>query len=463
MLPRPEENTELLEKHNAFKFEVETELSKLSSRFEFYEAELKKRDEEIKVLKQDLKQNREENIVSKQEIEKLKKQVLGPRRTLELEFLDAIERGLVESIIDYRKKGVLWSVNDEGQNALHLALANPDMDLAYRLANKLLENEKKSEFKRSNVQLYHMHDLHGLLPVQQVAKYKGKIPLIKYLYEVGELTTNQDLFDSIFDSACNEVADYLVNRKLLESAKQQKDNDEKEEYAEGHVEGVKDALAKRANINVQADTGETALANAVYYKYMEVTRVLLAAGADPTIKNNNGSSPLDAIIKSTNARDIEFKKLIAPSFLLFAAQHGHLSDMQKALFAGADLLTADAKGKTALHKVVRSGNKEAINFLLQKYAEAKIDISIKDKKGKIPTDYLDNMMIKRKSGQEVELRSYIHERYGVYIAKVSQIEQDIKSAKSLPILSNFKNSFVANLSNQSNSMSAIPCNNIYYR
>jgi ankyrin repeat protein len=60
------------------------------------------------------------------------------------------------------------------------------------------------------------------------------------------------------------------------------------------VETVKLLLAAHADVNAKDDNGNTALMGAVLRGWNDMTRTLIAAGADPYLANNAGVSPYDA-------------------------------------------------------------------------------------------------------------------------------------------------------------------------
>jgi ankyrin repeat protein len=70
--------------------------------------------------------------------------------------------------------------------------------------------------------------------------------------------------------------------------------------SEGRLEIVRSLLVK-ATINRRYNHGETALSRACFMGYEGVVRALLEGGADPTIANNSGITPM-AIAKRTRSR-----------------------------------------------------------------------------------------------------------------------------------------------------------------
>lgn len=64
---------------------------------------------------------------------------------------------------------------------------------------------------------------------------------------------------------------------------------------QNNIEGIKLLLKNGANLNIKYDFGYTSLHWAVlfYYRSPDMIKSLLEAGADPTIENEDGKTPLD--------------------------------------------------------------------------------------------------------------------------------------------------------------------------
>src|SRR5690606_6815880 len=92
--------------------------------------------------------------------------------------------------------------------------------------------------------------------------------------------------------------------------------------------------------------GTTALHWAVYQHDVELVRALLRAGAEPSVRNLFGSTPL-----------------------MEAAAVGHAGIIEMLLEAGADVESANYEGQTALMAVARTGNLEAARLLLEAGAD----------------------------------------------------------------------------------------------
>lgn len=272
-------------------------------------------------------------------------------------FLDNCENGTVESVTKLLDSNINILVHDEsGRNALHVALCNPRLEEATLIINLLTGRQPD---------LFYGENKDGLLPIQAAAK-EGKLRLLFPLYSFGQLTENPVLFDKVYNVATEEVKAYLLKRKLIESAKRQSSENEDE----GNIEGIQDVIAKGVDVNLKADDGETALYKAVYNKYKGVALTLLQAGADPTTVNHHYKDTALDLIKSSNyTKDLEMKALLVPYYLLFAAAHGNVEGMKKAIAQGADFQTLDTENHIILQKAISSKNKETLDFILLLYAE----------------------------------------------------------------------------------------------
>jgi len=116
--------------------------------------------------------------------------------------------------------------------------------------------------------------------------------------------------------------------------------------------GVRDAALERAaagddvNVPEASGNGTTALHWAVYQHDVELVRALLDAGADPSVRNLFGSTPL-----------------------MEAAIVGHTEIIGLLLDAGADVESPSYEGQTALMAVARNGNVAAARLLLDAGAD----------------------------------------------------------------------------------------------
>lgn len=111
--------------------------------------------------------------------------------------------------------------------------------------------------------------------------------------------------------------------------------------------GVRALLAKKVNVNTPQPDGTTALHWAVHYNDVEAARLLLRAGAYPSVKNRFGASPMSE-----------------------AAIAGSADLVGALLEAGADArMLATADGETVLMSAARAGNVDAVRLLLDHGAD----------------------------------------------------------------------------------------------
>jgi len=116
--------------------------------------------------------------------------------------------------------------------------------------------------------------------------------------------------------------------------------------------GVRDLVARKADVKATRNDGSTALHWAVYWDSPDTVDLLLNAGADPQAKTRLGMTPL-----------------------FIAAEAGSPALVSKLLAAGADPnVTALSNGELPLMAAARSGNVEVVKALL----DAKADVNAKD-------------------------------------------------------------------------------------
>ena len=120
---------------------------------------------------------------------------------------------------------------------------------------------------------------------------------------------------------------------------------------------AKALIAARVAVNAQNNDGETALFKASQ-ENAEVVRVLLANGADPNLKNKEGTSPAQVTIGSIDSL------VTLPLLIKYKA----------------DLTIKDEKERTLLHKACIAHDSNSTEILL----ENGIDINAKDSEGFTP-------------------------------------------------------------------------------
>lgn len=122
---------------------------------------------------------------------------------------------------------------------------------------------------------------------------------------------------------------------------------------------LKKRIKKGEDVNFQDEDGLTALLNASYYGFLESVKILLDAGADVSIKGNDGTSAV----------------------IMLAYRKRKSSDDDKILdlliSKGSDIDSQDNDGSTALSFAVASDDKNLVKILLSRGAS----VDVKDNDG----------------------------------------------------------------------------------
>jgi uncharacterized protein len=110
----------------------------------------------------------------------------------------------------------------------------------------------------------------------------------------------------------------------------------------GKIEAVKYILKAGAEVNSPSKNslGVTPLQSAVAGSHLEITRLLLEAGASPNVRERGGYTPLHA-----------------------AAQNGDVEIVRSLIFGGANVEAVSEKNEKPLDMAVKSGHDEVVNLL----------------------------------------------------------------------------------------------------
>jgi ankyrin repeat protein len=110
------------------------------------------------------------------------------------------------------------------------------------------------------------------------------------------------------------------------------------------------------------------------YPNLEILRALVAAGADPRVTVQDGTTPLMAAVG------------MAQNDARLAEETSALEVVKALVEVGADMNATNRAGQTALHGATRSGRNAIVQFL----AEHGATLDAKDKQGRTPLDVAQN-------------------------------------------------------------------------
>jgi cytohesin len=144
-------------------------------------------------------------------------------------------------------------------------------------------------------------------------------------------------------------------------------------------------LGKGADAKATSETGSTPLIEAINAGNADVTKLLVAAGADVNPNPiRQGSSPIHQAI-AMGANDVSMKRYDhAPAADVAAALKRRLATLDAVLAAGAKIWTRDDRGQTPLEVAINGGVIEILTRVL----DGKPDLDAADAAGKTPLQYL---------------------------------------------------------------------------
>eukprot|EP00465_Bigelowiella_longifila_P012929 CAMPEP_0185259294 /NCGR_PEP_ID=MMETSP1359-20130426/8088_1 /TAXON_ID=552665 /ORGANISM="Bigelowiella longifila, Strain CCMP242" /LENGTH=317 /DNA_ID=CAMNT_0027845147 /DNA_START=141 /DNA_END=1094 /DNA_ORIENTATION=+ len=132
-------------------------------------------------------------------------------------------------------------------------------------------------------------------------------------------------------------------------------------------------LENGANVNARTEDGSTALALAAYNGDLEMVKMLIERGADPSVKNQQGFNTLDVVEQMQWPEIKEY--LLTPGRLQNAARLGDLATITRML-KKKPWRVNEIRVYAPLHAAARYNHSQMARFLLDQGAE--VDIQMLD-------------------------------------------------------------------------------------
>lgn len=185
--------------------------------------------------------------------------------------------------------------------------------------------------------------------------------------------------------------------KLIDDAEQIRERGQRLITASGRgdVEAVTRLLAADASVSARDDTGRTALVAAAYGNHLAVARRLLAAGADPNVKDQSvqsayliatsevGDDPRLLRLLLDHGADVRSLDSWRGTGLIRAADRGFSRVVEVLLDTGIDIDHVNRIGYTALHEAVVLGDGgRSHQRTVAALVSSGVDTSIKDSQGR---------------------------------------------------------------------------------
>ena len=146
--------------------------------------------------------------------------------------------------------------------------------------------------------------------------------------------------------------------------------------AEGHLDVLKYFIEElHFDVNKKDDAGWTLLHWGAKFNQPEVVKYLVSVGADVSIKNNDGKTPLDLAKSEGNAGCVFFlskgnlTQKDKDELLLKASEKGDLEGVKFLIENGADVNAKGCCDYTPLHEAAEKGHLEVVKYLISKGAD----------------------------------------------------------------------------------------------
>jgi ankyrin repeat protein len=150
----------------------------------------------------------------------------------------------------------------------------------------------------------------------------------------------------------------------------------------GQKEIVELLILEGADLDARDRQGNTALMNAALKGHIEIVELLISNGADVSVKDNSGNTALIdsakyardsaceiiALLKDNDA-DVNAKNNFGLTALIYAAQGGHVENIECLIAEGADVNAKSKSGETALKFAEMSDREDIIDLLKENGAK----------------------------------------------------------------------------------------------
>jgi ankyrin len=314
--------------------------------------------------------------------------------------INSTEEGLLETPLDFTEE-----IN-ANSNALLKSVGLPEDTVEIKAAKKEIANFlRKRGGKHSSIyEAAKGGDLEGIKeflaagvdPDEKTGFTFGQTPLyVASTKEVVDLLIANGADVNAYDNMYGTPLDYIIKSKRDEIAEFLRKNGAKTSdwlkaadsihraASAGHIEAIKQHLAKGTDVNEKLGNGATSLHEAARWGHKETAELLIKEGADvnPRILFGRlkGMTPLDLAVwrKRTEIAELLRKNggktddwLKAADSIHIAAKAGHIEAVKKHL---ADGVSVNAIGQfrkaSPLYMAAYSYNAEATNFLLENGAD----------------------------------------------------------------------------------------------
>ena len=277
----------------------------------------------------------------------------------------------------------LHARDSAGQTSLHHAVLNKDTDSAKLLLDKGIN--VNSEDNDEYTPLY-------------VAAEIGDLDMVRILVKDGKAivdTVPAPLYTaSSFNSF--QIVDFLAKRGNVDIKNELGQTPLMEAAFEGHSQAVQVLLKNNADPNIQDQNGDTALHRAMINQRINVISILLDHGCNVNLTNKRGMTPLMMAVKQGQSRLISVRvrkgnqgSLQSTLYLLFrhmldgdkyTNEKRQLQMVETLLKNNANPNIKSENGTTALHMATKQQSLDLIKILSQ-YGS---DMNVIDKDGMTP-------------------------------------------------------------------------------